>query len=251
MPRRNRIPESEALTLESIAKLDHYQVLGLTEAASSEDIQQALQIERWPWHLLDEEARKFATARRVEAFGVLNDPTTRAAYDRRQGYTKGYLAGRIGDATSIWGQTWLVLFAVIGLLMVMGGPDHPARAVGSALAPDFQEVFVRKEPDCPPLDSCPIRYEREFRSSSDAWRSVLNGWLPWIVPPILAIGAGFALRPLIAGLAGYVVASMRFAGRSDGVTRFLMLLLVATVPIAFLAAYWILPPGGPAEPPGI
>src|SRR6266545_4547877 len=127
MPRRNPPPQSTELTLESIAKLDHYQVLGLTEAASTEDIQQALQIDRWPWHLLDEEARKFATARRVEAFGVLNDPASRAAYDRKQGYTSGYLAARIGDSTSIWSQTWLILFAVFAVLMVMGGPDHPAR----------------------------------------------------------------------------------------------------------------------------
>ena len=110
MPRRAPPLASKELTLESIEKLDYYHVLGLTEAASSEEIEQALHVERWPWHLVEEGGREFVTAKRVEAYGVLNDPVSRLAYDKAQGYTKGQLAARIGDETSIWGQAWLILF---------------------------------------------------------------------------------------------------------------------------------------------
>jgi len=54
MPRRAPSLASKELTLESIEQLDYYHVLGLTEAASSEEIEQALHVERWPWHLVEE-----------------------------------------------------------------------------------------------------------------------------------------------------------------------------------------------------
>jgi ABC-type glycerol-3-phosphate transport system permease component len=250
MPRRAPPLASKELTLESIGKLDYYQVLGLTEAASSEEIEQALHVERWPWHLVEEGARDFVTRKRVEAYGVLNDPATRLAYDKERGYTKGRLAARIGDESSIWGQTWLILFGVVALIMIVGGPHHPARAMGSAFAPGFEEVVVQKDGACafPP---CPERYEREFRSTSDFWESVLNGFAPWIIPPILMVVVGLALRAPVSRAAGYVVAMARFLERRDGPARFVMLLAVAAVPIVFLLMYWLLPPDPVKGPPGV
>jgi ABC-type glycerol-3-phosphate transport system permease component len=250
MPRKDAPLASKELTLESIEKLDHYHVLGLTEAASSEEIEQALHVERWPWHLVEEGGRAFVTKKRLEAYGVLNDPVTRLAYDRKQGYTKGHLATQIGDETSIWGQTWLILFGVIALIMVVGGPHHPARAIGSAFAPGFEEVIVRKDGACafPP---CPERYEREFRSTSSFWESVLNGFAPWVIPPILMVVIGLALRAPVARAAGYLVAMARFRGCRDGPIRFAMLLAVAAVPIVFLLVFWLLPPDPVKGPPGV
>jgi DnaJ-class molecular chaperone len=174
------------LTLESIEKLDYYHVLGLTEAASSEEIEQALHVERWPWHLVEEGGRECVTRKRVEAYGVLNDPATRLAYDKQRGYTKGHLAARIGDETSIWGQTWIILFGVIALIMVVGGPDHPARAIGSAFAPGFEEVIVRQEGRVPsrPVQSdtrenSAVRATSGNRSSMGSYRgsSHRSSWL--------------------------------------------------------------------------
>jgi hypothetical protein len=209
------------------------QVLGLTEAASSEEIEQALHVERWPWHLVEEGARGFVTQKRVEAYGVLNDPITRLAYDKERGYTRGQLAARIGDETSIWGQAWLILFALIALIMVIGGPYHAARAVGVAFAPGFEEVIVRENGACdfPP---CPDRYEREFRSTISFWESVLSGFATWAVPPILMIVIGLGLRSLVSRAAGYIVAMARFQKRRDGPTRLAALIAVAAVPIFFL-----------------
>jgi hypothetical protein len=250
MSRRAPSLASKELTLESIEKLDYYQVLGLTEAASSEEIEQALHVERWPWHLVEEGAREFVTKKRVEAYVVLNDPATRLAYDRQRGYTKGQLAARIGDATSIWGQAWLILFGIIALIMVVGGPYHPARAIGSVFAPGFEEVIVRKDESCsfPP---CPERYEREFRSTSDFWESVLNGFAPWLIPPIIIVIVGFAARSPVSRAAGYFVALARFGERRDGPARFAMLIAVAAVPIVFLLMYWLLPPDPVKGPPGV
>lgn len=250
MPRRAPSLASKELTLESIEQLDYYHVLGLTEAASSEEIEQALHVERWPWHLVEEGGREFVTAKRVEAYGVLSDPVSRLTYDQAQGYTKGQLAARIGDETSIWAQTWLILFGVIALIMIVGGPHHPARAIGSAFAPGFEEVIVRKDGACafPP---CPERYEREFRSTSDFWESALNGFAPWVIPPILMIVVGFALRSPVSRAAGYVVALARFQARRDGPARFAMLIAVAAVPIVFFVMYWLLPPDPVKGPPGV
>jgi hypothetical protein len=250
MPRRPPSLASKELTLESIGRLDHYQVLGLTEAASSEEIEQALHVERWPWHLVEEGAREFVTRKRVEAYGVLNDPAIRLAYDKERGYTKGRLAARIGDESSIWGQTWLILFGVVALIMIVGGPHHPARTIGSAFAPGFEEVIVRKDGACafPP---CPERYEREFRSTSDFWESVLNGFAPWVIPPILMVVVGLGLRPLVSRASDYIVAMVRFGGRRDGTTRFAMLIVVAAVPVVFLLMYWLLPPDPVKGPPGV
>ena len=249
MPRRAPSLASKELTLESIEKLDYYHVLGLTEAASSEEIEQALHVERWPWHLV-EGGREFVTRKRVEAYGVLNDPETRIAYDREQGYTKGHLATRIGDETSIWAQTWLILFGVIALIMIVGGPDHPARAIGSAFAPGFEELIVRKDGLCS-LPPCPEQYEREFRSTSDFWESVLNGFAPWVIPPILMVVVGLALRAPVGRAAGYVVAMTRFRGRRDGSIRLAMLIAVGAVPVVFFLAFWLLPPDPVKGPPGI
>jgi len=249
MSRRNHHPVATEATIESLEGLNHYQVLGLTEAARSEEIKQSLHVERWPWHLVEEGAREFATRKRVEAYGVLNDPATRAAFDKQQGYSKGHLAARIGDETSVWGQTWLILFAIIEFIMVIGGPYHPARAIGSAFAPDFKEVFVRSEPQCALSVPCEASYRREFQSSSDLWQKVLNGWLPWVVPPVVAAGVGLALRPVVGRVAGYAVASVRYAGRRDGLTRVLMLVLTAILPITFLVLYLLLPPDAVQQPP--
>jgi hypothetical protein len=250
MPSRAPPLASKELTLESLEKLDYYHVLGLTEAASSEEIEQALHVERWPWHLVEEGGREFVTTKRVEAYGVLNDPVSRLIYDKAQGYTKGQLAARIGDETSIWGQTWIILFGIIALLMVVGGPHHPARAIGSAFAPGFQEIIVRNDGTCafPP---CPERYEREFRSSSDFWKSVLNGFVPWVFPPIIVVVVGLALRAPVSRAAGYVVATERFQKHRDGPARFVMLIAVAAVPIVFLLVYWLLPPNPVKGPPGV
>jgi hypothetical protein len=249
MPRKLPPLPNKALTLESIAKLDHYRALGLSEGASSEAIEHALHVDRWPWHLVEEGAREFATQKRVEAYGVLTDPASRLAYDKAQGYTKAHLAAAIGDDASIWGQAWLILFGVIALIMVIGGPYHPARAIGSTFAPGFEEVFVRKEGPCdfPP---CPERYERKFRSTSDFWESVLNGFIPWVAPPILMAIVGLGLRPVVSRAAGYVVASARYRQLRDGPTRFLMLIVVAGVPIMFLLLFWLLPPDPVKAPPG-
>ena len=243
------LPDKQ-LTLASIAALDHYRVLGLTEGASSEAVEQALHVDRWPWHLVEEGARELATQKRVEAFGVLNDPVSRRAYDKSRGYTKRHLAAAIGDDASIWGQAWLILFGVIALIMVVGGPQHPARAIGSAFAPGFQEVVVRKEGGCdfPP---CPDRYEREFRSTSDAWESFLNGFIPWAAPPILMVIAGFGLRPLVSRVSGYMVAEARFRERRDGAIRFAMLMVVVAIPVGFLLLYGLLPPDPVPGPPGV
>jgi hypothetical protein len=250
MPRKLTPVAVNELDLASAERLNHYQVLGLTEAASSDEIEQALHVERWPWHLVEEGARQAVTRRRVEAFGVLHDPVTRLSYDKRQGYTRGWLAARIGHNTSIWAQTWLILFALIALVMVVGGPAHPARAIGSAFAPGFQEVIVRKETPCP-FPPCPDPLEREFRSTSGFWQSVLNGFAPWVVPPILMIAIGFGMRSLVSRLAGYVVAAARFRALRDGPARLLMLILVAAVPIIFLACWWLLPPDPVEGPPGV
>ena len=249
--RRKPLPlPTKQLTLESIAKLDHYQALGLSEGASSEAIEHALHVDRWPWHLVEEGAREFATQKRVEAYGVLNDPASRLAYDKARGYTKAHLAAAIGDDASIWGQVWLILFGVIALIMVIGGPYHPARAIGSVLAPGFQEVIVRKDSSCdfPP---CPERYEREFHNTSGFWESVLNGFLPWAVPPMLMVAIGLGMRSLVSRVAGYVVAMARFRKRCDGSVRFAMLIVVAAVPIVFLLLFWLLPPDAVKGPPGV
>jgi hypothetical protein len=246
MPRKPPPLPDKQLTLESIAKLDHYQALGLSEGASSEAIEHALHVDRWPWHLVEEGAREFATQKRVEAYGVLNDPATRLAYDKSRGYTKGHLAAAIGDDASIWGQAWLVLFGVITLIMVIGGPDHPARAIGSAFAPGFQEVIVRADCD---FARCP--YEREFHSTSEFWESVLNGFLPWAVPPMLVVAIGLGMRSLVSRVAGYVVALVRFRKHRDGGVRVAMLIVVAAVPILFLLLFWLLPPDAVKGPPGV
>jgi hypothetical protein len=250
MPRRVPPRASKELTLESIEKLDYYHVLGLTEAASSEEIEHALHVERWPWHLVEEGGREFVTAKRVEAYGVLNDPVSRLTYDKAQGYPKGRLAARIGDETSIWGQAWIILFGIIALLMVVGGPHHPARAIGSAFAPGFEEVIVRENGVCD-FSPCPERYEREFRSSSDFWESVLNGLAPWIIPPILMVIVGLGMRSLVSRAAGYVVAIVRFQSRRDGLIRLAALIAVAAVPVGFLLVWWLLPPDPVKGPPGV
>jgi ABC-type glycerol-3-phosphate transport system permease component len=199
---------------------------------------------------VEEGAREFATQKRVEAYGVLNDPASRLVYDKARGYTKAHLAAAIGDDASVWGQAWLVLFGVIALIMVIGGPYHPARAIGSAFAPGFEEVIVRKGGECdfPP---CPGRYEREFRSTSGFWESVLNGFLPWAVSPILMVAIGLGMRSLVSRVAGYVVAMARFRKRRDGSLRFVMLIVVAAVPIVFLLLFWLLPPDAVEGPPGV
>ena len=134
--------------------------------------------------------------------------------------------------------------------MVIGGPQHPARAIGSAFAPGFEEVIVRKGGACdfPP---CPERYEREFRSTSEFWESVLNGFLPWAVPPMLMVAIGLGTRSLVSRVAGYVVAMARFQRRRDGSVRFAMLIVVAAVPIVFLLLFWLLPPDAVKGPPGV
>jgi hypothetical protein len=241
---------SKQLTLESIRELDHYQVLGLSEGASSEAIEQSLHVDRWPWHLVEEGAREFATQKRVEAYGVLNDPVSRLAYDRSRGDTKARLAAAIGDDASIWGQAWLILFAIFALLMVIGGPQHPARAIGSAFAPGFQEVIVRQDSSCdfPP---CPDRFKREFRSTSEFWESLLSGFIPWAVPPVIVLVVGLVGRGPASRVAGYAVAEVRFRERTDGLVRFVMLLIVAAVPIVLLLLYWQLPPDPVKGPPGV
>ena len=134
--------------------------------------------------------------------------------------------------------------------MVIGGPYHPARAIGSVFAPGFQEVIVRKDGACdfPP---CPERYEGEFHSTSGFWESVLNGFLPWAVPPMLMVAIGLGMRSLVSRVAGYVVAMARFRKRRDGSVRFAMLIVVAAVPLAFLLLFWLLPPAPVEGPPGV
>lgn len=250
MPRKPPPLPAKDLTIDSISKLNHYQVLGLTEAASSKEVAHSLHVERWPWHLVEEGARELVTRKRVEAFGVLSDPVSRLAYDREQGYTKGQLARRVGDESSVWGQVWLVLFGVIAFIMVVGGPYHPARAIGSAFAPGFEEVIVREDKPClfPP---CSDQFEREFRSTSGFWQSLLNGWFPWVAPPIMMVAVGVTMRSVISRAAGYVVAMARFQERRDGPARFMMLLVTAAVPIVFLALYALLPPDPVKGPPGV
>jgi ABC-type maltose transport system permease subunit len=134
--------------------------------------------------------------------------------------------------------------------MVIGGPYHPARAIGSEFAPGFQEVIVRRVGECD-FSPCPEQYEREFRSTSGFWESLLNGFIPWLAPPILVLVVGLTTRPLISRSAGYVVAMVRFQKRRDGLTRFLMLIVVAAIPIMFLTLYWLLPPDPVQGPPGV
>lgn len=250
MARKEPALPSRELTIESIAKLDHYQALGLSEGASSEVIEQALHVDRWPWHLVEEGAREFATQKRVEAYGVLNDPVRRLAYDKERGRTRWQLAASIGDDASIWGRVWLILFGLIALIMVVGGPYHPARAIGSTFAPGFQEVVVRKEVPCD-FSPCSERFEREFRSTSDFWQSLLNGWLAWLVPPLLMVVVGLTMRRVVSRAAGCIVAEARFRKSRDGPARFLMLLVVSAVPITFLLLYWLLPPDPVKGPPGV
>ena len=231
----------------ALEHLNHYQALGLTEAASSEEVSRSLRVERWPWHLVDEEARREATRRRVKAYGVLYDPRTRLAYDRELGFTRRHLAVQIGEEDSLWGQVWLTALGIVALLMVMAGPFHAARFIGSNLAPGFGEEIVYHSPQ-PGCVDCLGYYTREFRSTSDAWEGFLNGWIVWFAPSLAAITIGLAGRPVVNRAAGYAVAGVRYVGYRDTLTRAALVAMVVAVVIGILA-YWALSPPAAVEMP--
>jgi hypothetical protein len=227
-----------------------YAVLGLTEAASSEDIDRSLLVERWPWHLADEESRRDVTALRLEAVGVLSNPRRRATYDTEQGYSVHHLARRIGKDSSIWGQTWLVAFCILALLIFVGGPNHAARAFGGMLAPDFQEISVSVQPEsgCVQGLTCQAYQELDFRSSSGLWHWFLNSWWVWLLPSAVAVLTGMMLRTAVSRASGYAVAAWRLAGHRDAAPRFIMLVLWSMIPVGILLAYWLAPPAGISLP---
>jgi hypothetical protein len=220
---------------QAAAPIGLYAVLGLTEAASSEDIDRSLLVERWPWHLADEESRRDVTALRLEAVGVLSKPRRRAIYDTEQGYSVHHLARLIGKDSSIWGQTWLVAFCILAFLIVLGGPNHAARAFGT-LAPDFQEVSA--------CLTCRAYQELDFRSSSGLWHWFLNSWWVWLLPSAAAVLTGMMLRTAVSRASGYAVAAWRLAGHRDTAPRFIMLVLWSMIPVGILLAYWLAPPAG-------
>jgi hypothetical protein len=173
-------------TAESLARLNHYQVLGLTEASSSQDIDRALHRDRWPWHLVDEEARQVATRMKVEAYGVLSKPRSRAEYDREKGFTLRHLASTIGDDQSWWATAWVASWSILALIAFVAGPVSTARIIGSALAPGFDEVAVYN----PPVEhclSCRGYYSREFLSSSGFFHWLLNSIYLWPLFPAIAL----------------------------------------------------------------
>lgn len=235
----------------ALERLNHYQTLGLTEAASSKAVSRGLWVERWPWHLLNEEDRKEATRRRIIAYGVLNRAHTRLAYDRELGFTRRYLAARIGEEDALWGNVWLAALVVAALWMFMAGPFHAARFIGGNLAPGFREEIVFHSPP-PECVACGGYYAREFRSTSDAWESVLNGWLGgwlvWFAPSFAATTIGLAGRPVVNRAAGYAVAAVRYAGYRDTLMRAALVGAVMALVIG-IVAFWALSPPAALELP--
>ena len=170
-------------TAESLARLDHYQVLGLSEASSTKDVLRALQRDRWPWHLVDEDARQMASRMKAAAHIALATPKARAEYDREQGFTVGHLAAEIGDDSSRWATVWVASWAIVAVLLFLEGPYLPARVIGTLLAPGYDEVAVYH----PALDcsNCGGTYTREFLSSSSFFHWLLNSLFIWALLPMM------------------------------------------------------------------
>ena len=231
------LPEQTAA---SLAALNRYQVLGLTEGASTEDIRRALQKDRWPWHLVDEEARQVATRMKVDAYGALLNPHLRAEYDRTKGFTLRHLAAIVGDDRSWWATAWVMSWSILALLTVLAGPVLAARIIGSAFAPGFSEVAVYHQPLC---GGCEGHYTREFLSSSGFFRWLLNSLLIWAVFPAFTLTIGMTLRTAAARACGLFIAwSRQFV--SDSVPRVLCLVAMVGLPAALLVIAVVLAPEG-------
>jgi hypothetical protein len=230
-------------SLTDLQRLNHYEALGLTEASSSEHVADSLQKERWPWHLVEPEARQFATKRRLEAYAVLEDPHTRLAYDVELGFTRRHLSRVIGNDDSSWAKTWIVAFTVAGILLFLTGGAHVARTLGSTFAPDFEEVAVYHEPSNCVFAPCPGWYSREFRSSNDIAQWILDRQLVLAVAgPAALVVFAMVTRTAVARGSGYAVASVRYAGHRDTLVRFALFAPVLVAPLAVLLFVWFVPP---------
>lgn len=227
--------------------INHYSVLGLSEASSSATVASSFGPNRWPWHLATEQDRANASERCRAAYHVLNDPVSRAAYDKQNGYTIGHLAAVIGDWQASWGRLWLAMLVLAALIVFLGSGDQARRVVGSKLAPGFDEVAVlhQAEPCGPQQVVCleASYFEREFRSTSDFWQSILAADVAWwTLPPAILVLSGLLLGPVVNRAAGYAVAAVRLVGYRDTFVRAALVVPVLALPLAFIAFYFLSAP---------
>lgn len=236
-------------TVEDVAALNHYQILGLTEAASSEAIERSLRVERWPWHLLDEDARLLTTRRRIEAYGLLNNPRDRADYDRAH-YAQWQIVSSVGEDHSVFGTAWVATWSVLAVLLFLGGPAQPARLIG-LIAPGFEEIAVYHAAGVGCVGSCTGYYTREFLSNSGLFHWLMNTDLLWILPAATALTIGMTLRTAAARSCGWVIVTVRMSGLRDTGIRLVSFVTIVAIPVAVLVFYALAPPSGidiPGDP---
>lgn len=244
MPRKSNAYIPSPKTIEDVAALDEYQVLGLTPGASSEGIGRAMRVERWPWHLLEEDARALATKRRIEAYGLLSNPRRRAEYDRSH-YRREDIVALVGEDNSVFGTAWVAGWSVLALLLFMIGPDQAARLMGLA-APGYEEIAVYHAAAC---EGCAPYYTREFLSDVGFFHWIMNSPLLWILPAAVGVLIGATLRTAAARTGGQVIVTARMLGWKDTGIRLVLLVIMIAVPIVLLVLYFVLPPKG-IEIPG-
>ena len=214
----------------------HYDVLGLEETASTREVSRGAYPTRAREYFYDESMSAEAAARRrKEAYSVLADPVQRAVYDRKIGYSKEYLAQRVGHSGAVWGTTWAVLFGFLAVFFLF---DHEnmSRMIGSNFAPGFYEVreYIDEEICKDDGRTCVEGYfSGHFFSTDASWEWVLNSGLALSLGPALVTGAvALGGRKALNWTAGRIIASVRFEGRTDTWVRTGVWLVAVLAPVA-------------------
>ncbi|MFH1141645.1 MAG: hypothetical protein V1724_08330 [Chloroflexota bacterium] len=209
----------------------HYDVLGLGETASTKEVSRAFLNMSRPGAPVGEVAAR----RCEEAYSVLADPVRRAVYDGEMGYSKEFLAKRIGHSGAGWGMTWAVLFGFLAVFFLL---DHEnmSRMIGSNFAPGFYEVqeYIDEEICKDDGQTCAQGYFRgKFFSTNASWEWLLNSWLALSLGPALVTGAvALGGREVLNRTAGRIIASVRSEGHTDTWVRAGLFLVAALAPVA-------------------
>jgi curved DNA-binding protein CbpA len=204
---------------------NHYDVLGLTEAASTNAVKKAYLFGEWHGYN-DDVPDSLKIEQLDEAYAQLGDPVKRLVYDTQEGFSQRHLSSRIGGA-GYWWRTWAICFGLLSFLVLFALQENISRLVGSNFAPEFREdrYYVDREvciyEESKGKEVCREGYfESWFYSSNSFWEWSLNSRLGLPLASAMLTGAIGLLGGIYIHIAiARIIASVRYAGNSDRLVR--------------------------------